>query len=166
MNTVINMTEDEAFDYMTYLQKTYGDKKARDFFMKMRESQNTQSNKVNGYTGIPWVAKGMTNGSCWWHDKYQVVVEVTDENSAKGGVTYKGVKGNRYYSPDMIDKFKDIHSFSGFGQLIENSKAALEHAHWHCIQQGQPSGRANKGYIASVGDTIRTAYSRNGYKAS
>ena len=165
MNTIV-MTNDEAFDYLTYLQKTQGDKKARDFFLKMREDQVKSANNSTTGRGISWVAKGITNGSMWKHDKYQVVVEVTDENSQKGGVTFRCIEGNKYYSPDMVSKFKDIKSFSGFGQIIENSKAALEHAHWHCIRQGKASDRTNKGYVAQVGDTIRTAYSRNGYKAS
>lgn len=167
MNKTIEMTSSEAFDYMNYLQKTYGDDKAREFFMKMSASTPSESAPAStGHTGIAWVEKGMTNGSQWWHDKYEVVAEIVDENSEKGGVQYKFVQGKKYYSPDIVSELNDITSFSGFGRVIENSNAALEHGHWHCIRAGRPTTRARKGYVAQVGDTIRRAYTKNGFKAS
>ena len=164
------MSLDEEYYYMNYLREKYGEEKARDFYVKAREAQNaptpTNKNNTGGYKGIPLVAKGITNGSMWKHDGYRVVVEVTDENAAKGGVTFRYVEGGKYYPQEMIDEFKKVGSFSGFGKLLGHPKAALEHSSWHCIQSGTPSNRTNKGYVAKPGDTIRTTYNRNGYKAS
>ena len=168
MNTIISMTDDEEYDYMNYLREKYGDAKARDFYKRARELQHatTSQSKANGGNGIPWVAKGVTNESVWKHDGYKVVVRVTDENSEKGGVTFEYVQGDKDYSPEMIEKFKKIHSFSGFGKIIDNSNAALEHGSWRCIKEGHSTTRASKGYVAKVGDTLRRTYKMNGYKAS
>ena len=166
MSKMIEMNDNDMYYYMNYLQKTYGDKVAHDFFMKTMAANDSQRRQPVEHTGISWVDKGVTNGSQWLHDKYNVVAEVVDENSQKGGIEFKFVQGPNYYSPDMVSKFGKVTSFSGFGKVIENSNAALEHGRWHCIKMGQPTTRAKRGYVAQVGDTLRRAYTKNGFKAS